>query len=100
MKKLSVSLVLTLVLAVLVANVAFAAPGGAPDAHGVDGRTFGGAVSGLAQSEPGALAEHTSGGMAGGMPDAHGVDGRTFGAAVSGLAQSAPGAVAGHVSGK
>ena len=100
MKKLSVSLVLTLVLAVLVGNVALAAPGGTPEAHGVDGRTFGAVVSETAQSAPGALAEHTSGGRAGGMPDTHGVDGQTFGAAVSGLAQSAPGAVAGHVSGK
>jgi hypothetical protein len=99
MKKLTVSLVLTLVLAVMVANVAFAA-GGAPAAHGVDGRTFGALVSATAQSAPGALAEHTSGGKAGGAPDAHGVDGRTFGSLVSTLAQSAPGAVAAHVSGK
>jgi hypothetical protein len=99
MKKLTVSLVLTLVLAVMVANVAFAA-GGAPAAHGVDGRTFGTLVSTTAQSAPGALAEHTSGGNAGGAPDAHGVDGRTFGYLVSMLAQSAPGAVAAHVSGK
>jgi len=100
MKKLSVSLVMTFVLAIMLASVAFAAPGGTPAAHGVDGQTFGAAVSGLAQSAPGALAEHTSGGMAGGMPDAHGVDGQTFGWAVSNLAQSAPGAVGAHAGGK
>jgi hypothetical protein len=100
MKKLSISLALVLVLAVMVSSIAMAAPGGAPAAHGVSGRDFGAAVSGLAQSAPGALAEHTSGGMAGGMPDAHGVDGRTFGSAVSTLAQSAPGAVGSHASGR
>jgi hypothetical protein len=99
MKKLTVSLVLTLVMAVMVANVAFAS-GGAPAAHGASGREFGAAVSALAQSAPGALAEHTSGGAAGGAPAAHGVDGRTFGYLVSMMAQSAPGAVAAHVSGK
>ena len=99
MKKLTVSLVLTLVMAVMIANVAFAA-GGAPAAHGVNGRDFGAAVSGMAQSAPGAVAAHVSGGAAGGAPAAHGVDGRDFGAAVSGMAQSAPGAVAAHVSGK
>ena len=35
--------------------------GGMPAAHGVDGRTFGGAVRGLAQTNPGALASHVSG---------------------------------------
>jgi hypothetical protein len=87
-------------MALMISGVALAAPGGNPGAHGVDGQTFGAAVSDLAQSSPGALAEHASGGNAGGMPDAHGVDGQTFGAAVSGLAQSAPGAVGGHASGK
>ena len=43
------------------AGAAFAAPGGMPAAHGVDGPTFGGAVSGLAQTDPGALAGHVSG---------------------------------------
>jgi len=99
MKKLTVSLVLTLVMAVMIANVAFASSG-APAAHGATGREFGAAVSAFAQSAPGALAEHTSGGAAGGAPAAHGVDGRTFGYLVSMMAQSAPGAVAAHVSGK
>lgn len=99
MKKLTVSLALVLVMAVMVGNVAFAA-GGAPGAHGVDGRTFGGLVSDTARSAPGALAEHSSGGNAGGVPDAHGVDGATFGSLLSSLARSAPGAVADHVSGK
>ena len=99
MKKLTVSLVLTLVMAVMVANVAFAA-GGAPAAHGVSGSEFGALVSATAQSAPGALAEHTSGGAAGGAPDAHGMSGKIFGSLVSGLAQSAPGAVAAHVSGR
>ena len=95
MKKFTISLVLTLVMAVMVANVAFAA-GGAPAAHGVSGSEFGALVSATAQSAPGALAEHTSGGA----PDAHGVSGKIFGSLVSGLAQSAPGAVAAHVSGR
>jgi len=76
---------------------------GMPAAHGVDGRTFGGAVSGLAQTDPGALVAHVSGcGLEnqGGMPALHGVDGRTFGGAVSGLAQTNPAALAAHVSGK
>ena len=104
MKKLAFVVVLALVLAAFSFSPASADPGGAPAAHGVDGRTFGSAVSGLAQSAPGAVAAHVSnsggGSNGGGMPAAHGVDGRTFGSAVSGLAQSAPGAVAGHVSGK
>jgi len=100
MKRLSLVVVVALMLVVMVFGSALAAEGGNPAAHGVDGRDFGGAVSSLAQSDPGALASHASGGKAGGMPAAHGVDGRTFGGAVSGLAQSAPGAVAGHVSGK
>ena len=99
MKKLMVSMMLALLVSVMAVNLAFAA-GGAPAAHGVDGKTFGAVVSSTAQSAPGALAEHTSGGQAGGMPDAHGVDGRTFGYVVSGLASSAPGTIAGHVSGK
>jgi len=99
MKKIVVSMMLALVVSVMFANVAFAG-GGMPAAHGVDGKTFGSVVSSTAQSEPGALAEHTSGGKAGGMPDAHGVDGKTFGSLVSWLASSAPGTIAGHVSGK
>ena len=99
------SLVFAVVLAVVLlamAAPAFAA-GGMPAAHGVDGKTFGAAVSALAQSAPGAVAAHVSGAVASGgqgMPALHGVDGKTFGAAVSALAQSAPGAVAAHVSAK
>ena len=102
MKKISMSVLLAVLLSVMVFGSALAASGGTPGAHGVDGKTFGSAVSGLAQSAPGAVADHVSnsGGNGGGMPAAHGVDGRTFGSAVSGLAQSAPGAIAGHVSGK
>ncbi len=102
MKKISMSVLLAVMLAVMVFGSALAAPGGTPGAHGVSGKDFGAAVSGLAQSAPGAIAEHVSnsGGNGGGMPAAHGVSGKDFGAAVSGLAQSAPGAVAEHVSGK
>lgn len=98
-KTLVVMSVVAVVLAVMAVPV-LAAPGGAPAAHGVDGKTFGAAVSGLAQSAPGAVAAHVSGGNSGGVPAAHGLSGAEFGAAVSGLAQSAPGAVAAHVSGK
>ena len=98
MKKISMSVVLAVMLAVMVFGSALAAPGGTPGAHGVSGKDFGAAVSGLAQSAPGAIAGHVS--NSGGMPAAHGVSGKDFGAAVSGLAQSAPGAIAGHVSGK
>jgi len=58
---------------------------GMPDAHEVDGETFGKLVSELAESEPGAVAEH--------------VKGWTFGKLVSELAESEPGAVAEHVKG-
>jgi hypothetical protein len=91
--------------------------GGMPAAHGVSGKTFGEAVSGLAQTDPEALAEHVSSkpdtpngdpealevdesDMAGGMPAAHGLTGEDFGAAVSGLAQTDPEALAEHVSSK
>jgi hypothetical protein len=57
LKKLITTLALTGAL-LLPAGAALAAPGGAPALHGVDGRTFGGAVSGLAQSYPGAVADH------------------------------------------
>jgi hypothetical protein len=102
MKKISMSVVLALVVAVMVFGSALAAPGGTPGAHGASGKDFGAAVSGLAQSGPGAIADHVSnsGGNGGGMPAAHGVSGKDFGAAVSGLAQSAPGTIAGHVSGQ
>ncbi len=62
MKKRLVAFVSTAALAVAVlAPAALAAPGGAPAAHGVDGPTFGKAVSGLATSNPIALAAHVSG---------------------------------------
>ncbi len=111
-RKFSHAVLLASLMSALTITSVFAEKGGMPDAHGVDGKTFGAAVSGLAQSEPGAVAEHVSEGKAGGssnesnsqsnsggMPAAHGVDGKTFGAAVSDLAQSEPGAVAEHVSG-
>jgi hypothetical protein len=103
MKKLFIAVILSVLVASALSSVAFAAQGGMPAAHGVDGRTFGAVVSGLAQSDPGALAAHVSGGRAGGnaggmgMPAAHGVDGQTFGWLVSQLAQMYPGAVADHV---
>jgi hypothetical protein len=91
-----------LLVSILVAAFTFASvtpvfAQGMPDVHGVDGRTFGAAVSGLAQSDPGALADHVSGGRAGGMPALHGVDGQTFGYLVSQLAQTDPLALADHV---
>ena len=61
MKKFLVMLVVVL-LVMAFAAPAFAFPGGGmPGAHGVDGRAFGGAVSGLAQEAPLGLAEHVSG---------------------------------------
>lgn len=102
MKKFTLSLILAVFVAVFAFGSAFAGTGGAPAAHGVDGKTFGYLVSGLAQSAPGAVADHVSnaGGNSGGAPALHGVDGKTFGYLVSNLAKSAPGAVAAHVSGK
>lgn len=96
MKKLFM-VVLVVALVLSFAGSAFAS--GMPAAHGVDGRTFGGAVSGLAQTDPGALAAHVSGNV-GGIPAAHGLSGSEFGGAVSGLAQTNPGALAAHVSGR
>jgi hypothetical protein len=61
MKRLIATLALATVM-MIPAAAAFAAPGGAPAAHGVDGRTFGGLVSALAQGDPHALASHVSGG--------------------------------------
>jgi hypothetical protein len=79
--------------------VVSAAPGGTPAKHGVDGKTFGDLVSGMATSGPGAVAAHVSnaGGNAGGVPAKHGLIGMEFGAAVSALAKMYPGAVADHV---
>jgi hypothetical protein len=102
MKKVIFGLVLATILTATLVAPALAAPGGMPEAHGVDGKTFGDLVSDKATSEPGAVAEHvsSSGGNMGGMPAAHGVDGATFGDLVSDMATSAPGAVAEHVTGK
>ena len=103
MRRISIALLIALVLSVALSGQVLAAPGGMPAAHGVDGRTFGGAVSGLATTDPGALAAHVSGcGACGGqgMPALHGVDGPTFGGLVSGLARTNPGALAAHVSGR
>jgi hypothetical protein len=62
MKKVLRSLILAASLAALAAPAVLAAPGGAPAAHGVDGRTFGSVVSGLVTEYGGqALAEHVSG---------------------------------------
>jgi hypothetical protein len=61
MKRLIATLALAAVM-MIPAAAAFAAPGGAPGVHGVDGQTFGGLVSGLAQGNPDALATHVSGG--------------------------------------
>jgi hypothetical protein len=60
MKKLAATAFVALGLFALGAPAASAAPGGAPGLHGVDGRTFGGLVSGLAHMYPGAVADHTS----------------------------------------
>jgi hypothetical protein len=60
LKRLITTLALTAAL-MIPAGAALAAPGGMPGAHGVDGRTFGGLVSGLAQSDPAALVSHVSG---------------------------------------
>ena len=113
MKKLLSLFVLTVVLSVAFTGAAFAARGGMPAAHGVEGPpygpAFGEAVSELAQDYPGAVADHVTGccpeaeAEAMGMPAAHGVEGPpygpTFGEAVSELAQKYPGAVADHVTG-
>jgi hypothetical protein len=105
MKKLVSLIVLTVILSVAFTGVVFAAQGGMPGAHGVDGETFGGLVSDLAQEDPAALVEHITGcyteadAEAMGMPGAHGLTGAEFGAAVSALAQMDPGALADHVSG-
>jgi hypothetical protein len=58
MRKFVATLVLASLLTLTIASVASADPGGAPGAHGVSGRTWGQAVSGLAQSAPGAVADH------------------------------------------
>ena len=60
MKKLLVVLVVISLMMVF-ASTAFAAPGGMPGAHGVDGPTFGGAISARALECPIGLAGHVSG---------------------------------------
>jgi hypothetical protein len=62
-KRLIATLALTAAMMVP-AGAALAAPGGAPGAHGVDGRTFGGLVSDAAQTDVGWLVSHVSGGRA------------------------------------
>ncbi|MDG6256093.1 MAG: hypothetical protein QCH35_00685 [Methanomicrobiaceae archaeon] len=102
-KKLFTATFLLLVAGMV--GTAAAAPGGLPAAHGVDGPTFGSLVAGLAQTDPGFLAEHASScnqvenSHTGGLPAAHGVDGRTFGSLVAGLAQEDPAALVAHVTG-
>lgn len=61
MKKAIVLLILLVLLVTAFTSVAYAAPGGMPAAHGVDGRTFGGVVAGLATTNPLALADHVAG---------------------------------------
>ena len=99
-RKVTGALILVVLIMTFSGLVALADESGMPATHGVDGKTFGGLVSDLAKSSPGAVADHVSNaGMGGGMPAAHGVSGKDFGAAVSDLAKSAPGAVAEHVRG-
>lgn len=99
MRMMAVSLVISTVFCT---TSVFALAGGAPELHGIPGKEFGDAVSTLAKSEPGAVAEHvaedpeTSNGE--GMPAMHGMTGAEFGKAVSTLAKSGPGMVAQHVS--
>jgi hypothetical protein len=59
-KKTLVLGVIVTVLLLVMAVPAMAGPG-APAAHGVDGKTFGGLVSVLATSSPGAVAVHVAG---------------------------------------
>jgi len=61
MKRLVVFMFVAVFTMAIMAVPALAAPGGMPAAHGVDGKTFGGAVSALAQANPAALASHVSG---------------------------------------
>jgi hypothetical protein len=61
MKRLIATLALSAAM-LIPASAAFAAPGGAPGAHGVDGRTFGSVVSNAAQNDVGWLVTHVSGG--------------------------------------
>jgi hypothetical protein len=56
--KRKVVLVAATVVALALPAAANAAPGGAPAAHGLPGAEWGAAASGLAQSAPGAVADH------------------------------------------
>jgi hypothetical protein len=60
-KRMSILLSMAVLALAVMAVPAVAAPGGAPAAHGLSGADFGKAVSGLAQSAPGAVADHVSG---------------------------------------
>lgn len=82
---------------------------GMPALHNMTGMEFGYSVRNMAESSPGAVADHVSGfhresqsgqenGMPGGMPALHNMTGMEFGHAVGGLAESAPGAIADHIS--
>lgn len=53
--------VLVVVTLLFVAAAPAMAGPGMPELHGVDGRTFGGLVSGLAQTDPVALVMHITG---------------------------------------
>lgn len=61
MKRFAASVATAVVALVFSAGSAFAAAGGAPGAHGVEGRTWGQLVSGLAKSAPGAMGDHAAG---------------------------------------
>ncbi len=96
----------------ILALASFSFAAGMPKAHGISGAAFGGAVSALARTDPGALAAHVGGRTETetemetemeveeevGMPEAHGLTGEEFGAAVSGLAKTDPAALVEHVS--
>ena len=95
--KLVVTILAAIAIAIMFSGQAMADPGGQPAAHGLEGKDFGQATSGLAQSEPGAVKDHKGAGSAGGgKPAAHWLEGKDFGQATSGLAQSEPGAVKNH----
>jgi hypothetical protein len=58
MMRRKAALVAATVVALALPSAAVAAPGGTPGVHGVSGSEWGAAVSGLAQSAPGAVADH------------------------------------------
>ena len=61
MKRFFVGLIVVVMVMALAAPAFACRGGGMPAKHGVDGRTFGGVVSDLAQTNPLALAKHVSG---------------------------------------